>query len=386
MLLLYLHSMRFGIVIIGLLALLGLGKWSNSSLGDPPKVSFEEKMRGVCWVAGDSVIQANFDDAVRANVRWISQTPFAWQEGHDNPMIGYDNSKSWWGERDEGVLHTTALAHERGLKVMLKPHIWLTRADGKWRSDIKMNSEDHWDTWFQQYESMILHYARLAQKGRMEALCIGTELLHPSTIYPDKWRSIIMKIRSVYDGQLTYAANFHDEFEMIEFWSDLDFIGVQAYFPLTSKLAPGKNELVRSWRKHSKTLEEIAVKYQRPVIFTEVGYKNCTDAAIEPWIWPDQMSSKSVSISDEFQADCYDAMFEVMWSKKWFAGLFIWKWFPGTYALDYDGFQERMEERRKEWSQRRNIELGPRVQFTPQRKKAEEVMASWFGNDNLVEK
>ena len=379
--------MRIGVFIIGVLLALGLGKWSFSNDdADLPTVTLDEKIRGVCWVAGDSVVSDNFNHAVDANVKWISLTPFAWQEKHDSPDLHYDNSRSWWGERDEGILHTTRLAREKGMKVMLKPHIWLTRADGKWRSDIEMSTDQEWDTWFGHYESMILHYARLAAQGRMEALCIGTELLKPSTRYPERWESIIRKIREVYNGHLTYAANFHDEFEQITFWDKLDFIGVQAYFPLSNRESPDKNELIRSWKKHAATLRKVAGTYNRPVIFTEIGYKNCTDAAIEPWVWPSQVNAESVVISEDFQAICYEALFEVMWPMKWFGGLFIWKWFPGTHELDYDGVRAKMLERRKSWSARRNIPLGPNVEFTPQRKKAETVLSEWFGIEDLTEK
>ena len=55
------------------------------------------------------------------------------------------------------------------------------------------------DAWFDSYEDMILGYAELAERVDADALVIGTELTTMS-LYPDEWRSIIDRIREVYDG------------------------------------------------------------------------------------------------------------------------------------------------------------------------------------------
>ena len=49
------------------------------------------------------------------------------------------------------------------------------------------------------------------------------------------WRKLIRKTRSLYQGQLTYAANF-DQYHEVSFWDALDFMGVNAYFSLRSDL------------------------------------------------------------------------------------------------------------------------------------------------------
>ena len=335
----------------------------------------------MCWVAGDSIVSSNFDSLLKNNVKWISQTPFAWMRGHDNPSISYDNSRSWWGERDEGIIYTSELAHANGLKVMLKPHIWISRANGKWRSDIAMNSEAEWDAWFEDYEAMILHYACLAELAKMDALCIGTELLIPSTKFEDRWRKIIQKIREVYSGELTYAANFYKEYEKIKFWDALDYIGVQAYFPLTSKSDPNLQSLIKAWKKHSRSLEKVATKYQKKVVFTEVGYKNTIDAGTEPWLWPRQLDADKVIESEDVQARCYEAMFSTLWNKPWFGGVYIWKWFHGNYEYPYKEYRELRRERRAARAKERGMKLLPEIDFTPQGKKAESIMAKYYSSN-----
>lgn len=339
----------------------------------------QEKIRGVCWVAGDSITNLNFEPLINNNVEWISQTPFGYMGEYNEPNIRFDggNRRHHWGDSDYGLIYTAQMAKSCGIKTILKPHIWMNTRSGKWRSDIAMKSKKDWDLWFSNYEKMILHYAKVAEEGEMEAYCIGTELLQPSTKHPEKWRAMIRKIRKVYSGQLTYAANFYKEYDNIEFWDELDFIGVQAYFPLVSKDFPNKRELIKAWRKPMKKMAKLAKKFNKPIVFTEVGYKNTADAAIEPWVWPNNVDKDKVMISDEVQATCYEALFESLWKEDWFGGIYIWKWFHGGHRFTLDDYWAYREERRKKYMGD-DYTPGMSVRFSPQGKAAEQVMARWF--------
>jgi len=346
-------------------------------------VSFDENhqpsMRGLCWVAGDSIASHNLNQVSSIGANWISQTPFGDMTGIDDSNVGWNNVGSWFGEADRGLRHTTALAKEAGIKTMLKPHIWIRKAEGKWRSDIAMNSEEEWENWFTSYKSWIMHYAELAEETGMEALCIGTELSTTTKEYPEKWREIIKSIREVYSGELTYAANWYDDFEHIEFWDELDYIGIQAYFPLTKNVLPTKNELIKAWKKHAVKLEAIAKKFDKKIVFTEIGYKNTADAAREPWTWPQKMEEENVQRSDETQKICYEALFESVWQAPWMDGVFIWKWFHSTYK--HETFKEyfaKRDEWRTNYAKKHNRKYGRAIYFSPQRTEALEVLKKWY--------
>ena len=228
---------------------------------------------------------------------------------------------------------------------------------------------------------MILHYAELAEETGMESLCIGTELYATTTSQPDRWRALIKEIRKVYSGQLTYAANWYKEFEEITFWDDLDFIGIQAYFPLSKDDLPSKTELMSSWKGHNKSLKAVADKFNKKIVFTEIGYKNTACAAKEPWTWPQQVD-ENIQVADEMQEICYQALFESTWNEPWFDGMFIWKWFPATYKYkDYDAYFKASNERRLIRAKERGWKIGPPVYFTPQRGRAVEIMKDWYSRD-----
>ncbi|GAB2954887.1 hypothetical protein GCM10027048_20560 [Hymenobacter coalescens] len=319
-------------------------------------VSPTERVRGVSWVAGDSTTEAEILALKRNHVTWISQTPFGWQADSASPQVVLHTGRrrAYWGEADSGLVHTARLARRHGIRTLLKPHLWL-RTRGQWPGQIQMRSAADWQAWFASYSAFILHYARLAEQHRLEALCIGTELKHAAVGHEAEWRRLIGDIRQVYRGQLTYAANWHEEYEGIRFWDALDFIGVQAYFPLSTQPQPDTAALRRAWQPHLQALVRVQQRYQKPVLFTEAGYRAVPTAAAAPWEWPDPR--KPQPEDDATQAACYEALFRACWRQPWFAGLFIWKWYPG---MPPDAAGRR------------------RADFTPQHRPAEQVMARWY--------
>lgn len=330
---------------VGLLVVFGLFWWFSP---DSELIHTQEKWKGVCWVGSRQPLSGGEVDALLATgANAISQTPFGWQSGKNNPEIKWDmsNDHRWWGETPAGIQATFDSTSRHGVLNMLKPHLWVR--DG-WVGEIEMKNEEDWAKWFSNYQAFILDHARHAESLKMPMLCIGTELEKASGREKD-WRNVIHEIRKVYSGKITYAANF-TEFEQVKFWDELDYIGIQAYFPLSKDHEPELSELISSWEDHIPAIEKVIKKYKKPVLFTEIGYCNTADAAIQPWVWPNER--KEVAISEDIQALCYEAFFQTAWKKPWLAGVFFWKWYPDPTHRQPD--------------------------FTPQGKKAELVMKNYF--------
>jgi hypothetical protein len=105
------------------------------------------------------------------------------------------------------------------------------------------------------------------------------------------WKSLIKNVRGKFKGKLTYAANF-DNYMLGDFWGDLDFIGINAYFGLTS---PNKTfataqqhsaELKNGWERVFTEISTFRVANgweKKPLFFTELGYINREHATVEPW-------------------------------------------------------------------------------------------------------
>jgi len=186
-----------------------------------PPTGSDRFHRGVCWVAGRAVDAGDLEPLVRLHASWISQTPFGWQaEPEDTEIETATSGHVLWGESDEGLIETTRLAHARGIRVLLKPHLWLRRG---WPGDIAMRREEDWRAWFASYREFILHYADLAQRAGIEALAVGTEL-GGTTRREAEWRALIADVRARYRGKLTYCANWSEDVEHVAFWDALDWI------------------------------------------------------------------------------------------------------------------------------------------------------------------
>ncbi len=314
----------------------------------------DEKHRGMSVFGWSKNNTQAINALVKNNVEWVAVIPFLYQETETTATIDVREDYNNWSRRDSIFIRSILELHEKGIHVQLKPHLWMS--DG-WRSNITLPSKTAWDEWFRSYRINMLHYAKMAQEMDVALFCVGTELKTSIREQPEKWNQLISEIKTIYKGELTYAANWDEDFETIKFWNELDYIGIQAYFPLTEAKNPDLQTIKKGWKRHIKFLENLAKKYHKPILFTEVGYKSEASATIKPWEWGSALSILYKKKSDKTQALAYQALFEELWYKEWFAGLYVWEW------------DTRTTKKSAEKS----------LNFSPRYKPAEHIIAKWFG-------
>jgi hypothetical protein len=61
----------------------------------------------------------------------------------------------------------------------------------------------------------------------------------------------------------------------------VDYIGIDAYFPLSDATTPSVAGLMKLGRHHKK-IEKLQAKTNKKILFTEFGYRNSDQAAKEP--------------------------------------------------------------------------------------------------------
>jgi len=238
-------------------------------------------------------------------------------------------------ESDEGIERMSHQAHELGMKVLLKPHLWTS---GGFAGGIEYADAVERAKFFLEYKKFIEHYAALANRTHADMFCVGVEL-QKLTPFAKEWREIIAGVRSLYSGPLVYAATQGPEFESITFWDALDYIGLNDYYPLPDSLSA--DEVLRK-------VEIVHAKFKRPVILTEVGFTSMEAPHREPW----SENPRKVSLND--QARCYDALFRAFYSKPWFQGMYWWKIGTDGHGGPGDG------------------------SFTPWKKPAMDVVDRWY--------
>ncbi len=202
-------------------------------------------------------------------------------------------------------------AHKRNFTVMVRPILDEASLypDNQWRGSIQPADRE---SWFQSYGEIILKYSQLAAEEEAEIICIGVELssLEPET---EHWLKLIEEVRSVYDGQLTYSVNWNRVYNgNIEFWEELDFIGVDAFFPLDAPPEATTAELIVAWQPWVKAINDLKTLHDMPVVLTEAGVVSQVGSYQFPWRWQLDNLEDTEALDMEAQRNYYAATCEVM--------------------------------------------------------------------------
>ncbi|WP_299102105.1 glycoside hydrolase [uncultured Winogradskyella sp.] len=313
----------------------------------------EDKINGVSFVASRDVIdETHVNPIVEVNANFAAVMPFGFISDLDHPEIQHNTNRQWYGETKPGTKQYIEELRKKDIKVMIKPQIWVRR--GEFTGLIKMSSEENWKTLEDTYKNFILLYAKLAKEVNAEILCIGTELELFVKHRPKYWFNLIEEIKTIYTGKLTYAANW-DEFKRTPFWDKLDFIGVDAYFPVSNEKTPTLEDCLEGWKTHKPIIEKVSKDHDKPILFTEYGYRSVDFSGREPWASDRDMDEVNL----EAQVNTTKALYETFWKEPWFAGGFIWKWF---HRHDEVGGEDNSR-------------------FTPQNKPAEAVIKAYYKTD-----
>lgn len=270
---------------------------------------------------GSPPAAAALDEQVALGMRDLALNPFGYA-----PSLGSTDLR--WGDdptmTDDDLRRQAEAAQSRGLRLLMKPHLWSpSHWGGAGNMDIRLDAAG-WARWFEAYAAFVSHYARLAQEIGCEGLCVGLEYTQASLENPGAWAQVAAACRTHFKGRLCYAANWFAEFEHFADWAAFDCAAVDAYFPLEGQTVA---ELVTSWQPHLDLLE----KAGKTVIFTEAGYRAVEDGHREPW------SPASSRPDPALQARAYEALLRAAVARPWFGGVYWWKWFTAA-GPDDDSF------------------------------------------------
>lgn len=287
-----------------------------------------------------------------AGVEWIAAIPYGFMENHDSTRI-HSAGHNVFGESDESMFQLKLDAQKLGLKIMMKPQIWLHEG---WPGKINMNSAEDWNEWFDSYEQWIIHYALISELMHADLFCIGTELVEATTQHPERWRQMIGRVRQVYSGPIVYAANWGKEFEEITFWDSLDYMGLDNYYPVRTSVHQSLDLMRTAFLEQKSKLKALAIRWQKPLLFTEIGYMANETAGMG------SHEDEYAKYDEGMQAECYKLVFETYWNEPWFAGMYWWKWFsnPDDTGINADA-------------------------HSPHGRKAGRILAQWYKEPRVIQ-
>ena len=272
-------------------------------------------------------------DLVDLQANWVTFTVFWFMNTSSGTTI--QPRLDLYTASDASLEYAIQTAHELGMQVALKPMVDVV--DGSWRGTIAPAS---WSAWFVSYRDFINHCAELGEANNIELFEVGTEL-RSSQSAESEWRQVITEARARFSGNLTYAANW-DSYSTyarlpqyaVQFWDALDYVGVDAYFPLTNSYSPTVTQLISAWtystasgwwgtgRNWTSELYSTHTQTGKNIIFTEIGYYSQDGTNTQPWTG----FSPPHTLDLQEQADCYHAAIEAFRNETWFSGWFWWDW------------------------------------------------------------
>jgi Right handed beta helix region len=261
------------------------------------------------------------------------------------------------------IAATIAEANSQGLSVMVRPLIDFldptkigSYGVGDWRSTYNPTNAA---TFFASYKTMIVAVAQMAQASGATGLSIGTELDQlTGPAYLSYWTDIITSVRAVFSGKLTYSSDWDDNISpwqgqhgltagtgnittQVSFWSQLDYLGIDCYAPISDTANPTLTALVAGWSQTPSDptslsvtgnqslisyFASVATQTGKPLLFTEIGYESANDAAKQP-------SGTSTNVYDPaLQASLYTVFFEA-WQQSGnnaLVGVYFWNWDPNA--------------------------------------------------------
>lgn len=241
--------------------------------------------------------------------------------------------------------------------------------------------------WFNNYTAFATHFAQMSAKDGLPYFIIGDQLSNvtwdadntlrkadpqaidippgdPETNCTGRrdceWRHLINAVRSAtyaqlgnhskqqgggYKGKLVYAANWtgaeegavQPEFEHISWWNAVDFVGVDAFFPLTAGQADvGVNDLVNAWHGQGANLassnpalkdifsrlEHVADTANRQLVFTAAGYESIVGSNAAPSHSTCGCADDAGKVDDQEQLNDMQALMQTFSGAPWWAGVF----------------------------------------------------------------
>jgi hypothetical protein len=297
-------------------------------------------VNGIRDAAGFADSDASLAAMAKDGVNCIALNPMQSQSTTTSTDIHIE--RRFLGSTDDAVIHTIRVAHQLGMKVLLKP---MVNPRGRWRGDIPPSDE-----WFQAYTLFMEHYAVMADNEKVEALSVGCEF-NRNQGDDAEWRRVIGVVRHLYHGPITYACNW-DSYQKVTWWDAVDFIGVDFYYPLSRTPDPTADAVLAATAKIADSMDawRRANYPQKKIVFTEIGYRSAPGTSMTPWESPETRPDP------QEQRNCYNAVLQTFWDKPWWDGAFWWDWSPNPKGG------------------------GPEDKgYTPQNKPAEEVIRDYYG-------
>lgn len=278
------------------------------------------------WNAGLPAIKA------QTGAKWIEMVVILYQ-------LNVSSTTLYLGPNSptpENVAHAIEQAHAAGMKIYMEPYVNV--AENSNATQISFTDAGDAAAWFNSYWSAYKPYFEVAQQQKVEMAAVGSELYKmEGDQYADDWGQLISQIHSVYTGPLTYnlitEAWTHDGvIGAVPGWMRnpaITYLGVQEYTSLATQREPEPESLIAlEWQqKVLPRIDAFAAASGKPLIITEIGYRNATDALFSPAV-----SVSTAPQDPALQAAAYQAALTATLGDPNIHGIYFFAWDEGVFT------------------------------------------------------
>ncbi len=258
---------------------------------------------------------------------------------------------------NQDILKIYNYAQDAGLTLALYPQPTfsdLTKSEYWANSPLTYN---WWLEWFSLYERFILNYADFAQNNNIEIFIFGGDSILPALPngrlingspantpydFPEKWISLVEKVRSKFSGQIIFSLPSYLAEEIdYEFLVKVDAIMVENATALTSSTSPSIADLKNRYTQIlDQSILQLYNRFQKPIIIG-IKYPSIDGSASDcinynnPCLeLVESKLSGSLAIDLNEQADIYTAILDTIIDREWITGVVSQGYYPAVIVKD----------------------------------------------------
>ncbi len=263
----------------------------------------------------------------QTNARWVGMIVSLDQDGDYSTTVYAGPDTTSPDAFYTGVLN----ARLAGLNVFVEPLLNVRQVSNNWSGLVSFFSHAQAERWFKSYWAAYEPYVRAAKLAGASQIAIGTEFKALEIEYPDLWTWLANQVKATFGGIVTYDLD-HESLGRTppSWWKDpaLSYLGVSLYTILqqTPRDEPA-SEIEKAWKTIVlPKLDALSAWAGKPVILTEIGYRNTADCLTIPWLW-----QSSAPADPALQGAAYTAALAMAAGDRHIAGIFFWGWQNGQF-------------------------------------------------------
>lgn len=199
-----------------------------------PNVSIIPRANGfVAGVAIDSryhpswgsILPQTISDINNLSANWIYIQPTWSYTTYSPPTLEYSHSENpGWNDLLQWINH----AHMLQLNVAINPIPLFPKSQIIPEDNLYLYPEQ-WNIWFENYSSMMKHFALLATQSSAESIVIGDYWIPPelrdqpnlNEQFDNNWIELISSLRSIFPGRIVWATNYSESIQRQSSFIDL---------------------------------------------------------------------------------------------------------------------------------------------------------------------